>query len=125
MDSEDRCDEGAGPKGIGHSPQQYKEQTSRDSVQHEIRGVVPPGIETKELAIDHVRNPGHRMPVERVGSQKGPQYAAESQAAQHKRILINIIGIVEVHEAVEHSLAKNEINAQQEHAADEEILCSD
>ena len=69
-------------------------------MQHEVRNVVPPGVEAKPLAVEHVGDPASRMPIRKSDPHEGPQHAAEAQAATDKGILVDVVGIVELDEGV-------------------------
>ena len=52
------------------------------------------GIHPKKLAIQHVRNPGNWMPVERIGVRKSPLDVFPEQSALDHRVLRDVIRIV-------------------------------
>ena len=63
MDGKDRGHEGAGPKLVGHAPQNEKQRDRRSGVEQHIGEMMSPGIQSKELAIEHVRQRGQRIPL--------------------------------------------------------------
>ena len=57
-------------------------------------------IEAEPGAIEHVRNPGQRMPIRGVSSFEGPQNSGPAQAAVNVKVAKNVCRIVEGDEAV-------------------------
>ena len=80
MDGEDRGDEGAGPKLAGHSPQNEKQRDRRGGVEQHIGQMMPPGVQAEELAIEHVRQRGQRIPLAVGPVGEGPPDAVAGQA---------------------------------------------
>ena len=64
----------AGAAPAGHPAEQGKEQQRVAGVQEEAGQVVPGGLQAEELAVQHVGEPRHRMPVGRLPMQfpEGP-----------------------------------------------------
>lgn len=75
---------------------------------NDIRKMMAGRIETIKLAVDHVRNPGERMPVAGMDMDEGPADAARRKAATDLRILEDVIAVIKVDEFVAQRLAKNE-----------------
>ena len=63
MDGEHGRHEGAGPETAGHPPQDQEQQDRRGGVQQDVGQVVSAGVQAVELAVQHVGEPGQRMPV--------------------------------------------------------------
>ena len=53
-------------RGIGHSVRR---------VEDDVHQMMPAGVQAEELAVEHVRKPGERMPVARMKMGKGPDQA--------------------------------------------------
>ena len=78
MDGKHRCHEGAGPQGVGgpgrspdpfagmkarHPPQHHKQQQRIRGVEEHIGQVMVAGVQAPELTVQHVGEPGQRMPI--------------------------------------------------------------
>ena len=107
MDGEQGGHQGAGPQRGRQSPQREEQEDGRAGVQQDAGEVVPPGsllvgliAAMIDLAIEHVRKPGQRMPVGGGEMGKGPTCFAETEAAGDMGILIDILPVVEVDEPV-------------------------
>ena len=66
----------------------------------EIGDVVTGGVQPVELAIRGMREPRQRVPIAGVSACKSPFDRRPTQAAQDKRILIDVKLVVEVDELV-------------------------
>jgi hypothetical protein len=56
------------------------------------------GIQTIELAIQHVRNPGQRMPVRGIRVRKGPNHSRPREARLNMRICRDVCRVIEIDE---------------------------
>ena len=82
-----------------------------------VSQMMSPGLESVELAIQHVRDRGKRMPVGRVNMGEGPLDIARGETADYSWIIVNVRTIVVVHEVVVQRLAKrNPDNACEQNA---------
>ena len=54
--------------------------------------MVPPRIETKELVVHHMGEPGERMPISGLGGCKGPNYGLAGESRLH----VGIVGDVDI-----------------------------
>ena len=72
MDREHSGDERACPHRSRHFFQGKKKQDCGDTVQQHIDEVMPAGLEPEQLAIQHVRDGGERMPVLRMNVGERP-----------------------------------------------------
>ena len=68
--------------------------------------MMSPRLESVELAIQHVRDRGERVPVGRVNVDEGPLNIARTETVDYSWIGINVRTIVVVHELVAQRLAK-------------------
>ena len=98
----------AAPDATSHVAEQEEKQKSRDRVEQDIREMMTAGSQSKELAIEHVRNRGERMPVARVSVSERPRDAAQRQAACDDRIAVNVRFIIKIDEIVLERLPKHE-----------------
>lgn len=108
MNGKDCRNKGAPPKGAGHLPQNQEEQDRRRRVKQDIGEMVPAWIKSIELAVQHVRDPCHRMPVRRVKVRERPNDAFNRQAAGDLQVLQHVIDVIHVYEIVVKGLAENE-----------------
>ena len=107
MEGEERRDDRAAPCGSGDSlKKQEKKQGVRDMDQH-VHEQVPAGIQTKELAVQHMREPGERMPVGGVKRGEGPGNSVQRQAAGDHGIVPDVKRVIEIDELVTDDLAVN------------------
>ena len=63
-----------------------------------IHQVVSPSVEPKQLAIQHVRNPGKRMPVALVTGRERPGDGGPGQPALNGWVFINVGLVVAIDE---------------------------
>ena len=69
--------------------------------------VMPGWIQPKELAIQHVRNPGHRVPVTGMAGGKGPSERRPGQACLDVRIFCDIGLVIVIQECMIKSRRKD------------------
>lgn len=96
---EKRCDRRAAPLGARHSQQNEEQQHRIQRVQKHTSRMVSPHPPSENLAIDHVGEPGYRMPVARVARLKSPLQPAGSHAPIDMRISRNVNLVVNVDKA--------------------------
>src|SRR5438046_3004829 len=104
MDSEECGDKRARPEGTRRAPQKNEKQDRIGGVQQDIDEDVPAGVETEELDVDHMRDPGERMPVRRVHRGGGPGDVRDRQSAVDVIVLDHVVGIIEADEWVMEAL---------------------
>lgn len=117
MNREHGGHEGASPKKSGHPSQQKKKQNARQSMDQNIGEVMPAGAQPVELAIEHVAQPCHRMPVGRVDVREGPFYSGLSDAGRNMLVFVNVDVVVEVDETVVNCLTKRDPNQSRQRDA--------
>ena len=66
--------------------------------------MMPPGTDTEDLAIEHMRKPGERMPIAGGSGGEGPDDVAPTQALLDERVIRDIDAVVEADEIVSDSL---------------------
>ena len=76
MNGKDGRHDGAGPAAPRRLQQRQKEQHGNRRVDRGAGQMVPSGPELVELAIEHVRNPGQRMPVAGIAPVKARRIPA-------------------------------------------------
>ena len=77
-------------------------------MQKNIREMVTTGVETKQLAVDHVRERRERVPIVPMPSSKCVDDAVNTQSMSDVRIGINIFAVVVVDEVVTDGLRKHQ-----------------
>jgi len=76
-------------------------------VQQNAGQMMAAGMQSVQLAVQHVRQPRQRMPVERIILRERPDHSFERQAANDFRIFINVLLVIIVNKSVPQRLAKN------------------
>ena len=87
------------PRRFGHAVQNQEQEHRGGDVQQNAGQVMSPGSGCVDLAVQHVRQPGQRMPVARVKT-KRPDQASPSQAGLHQRIIRHILLIIILNKTV-------------------------
>ena len=118
MNREDRRHPGAGPERPGHPPQGQKQEDRRGGVQEHVGQMMAAGLQAIKLAVQHVREPGQRMPVAGVVRGERPGDSLAGQAPADVPVLVDVIVVVEVDEVVAGRLAEDGDHRQQQQAAD-------
>jgi hypothetical protein len=83
------------PERPRHRPEDNEEEQGVGGVQKEAHQVVPPCVQTEELDVGHVHEPGERVPVVDVGGGKGPDEAVYGQPLPDDRIVGDVVIVVE------------------------------
>ena len=58
------------------------------------------GVRAEQLAVEHVRKPGERMPVAGMNGGEGPAEAGQRQAAFDERVFGDVVRVVVTHKRV-------------------------
>ena len=95
MEREQGCDQGAAPEGAGHLAENQEEQEGGGKVESEVGEMMSGRLQSVELGIQHVREPGDRMPVGRVAGAESPVQAIEREAGLHPGIPGYVGGVVQ------------------------------
>ena len=104
MQPEEDGHQQARPQGGSHPPQGHEEHEHVDGVDEDAREVVAPGMLLKafraeDLAVEHVREPGQRMPVVVFQAREGPGDRVPSQALVDVFVVIDVAVVVKIDEA--------------------------
>src|SRR5580658_7432769 len=99
--------EGAPPKETRHSPQNQKKQDGRRRMEQDTGKMMSAGFQSIQLAIQHMRNPRHRMPVIGVKMSKGPDNPMNGQSLLDNGILIHVIIVIKIDESEIYRLAED------------------
>ena len=67
-------------------------------MEQHVRCVMPAGVHAVDLRVEHVRNPGQRMPVAGVESRERPGDILPAQPGLNVRVLPDIIRVIEMNE---------------------------
>ena len=118
MDRKHRCHKRTAPKKPCHPPQYEEEQYRRRHVEEDIGEMMPAGMQPIKLAVQHVRNPGQRMPVGGVDMGKCPDDPLERQTPGNFRVFIYVKVVVVVDKLVTQCLAENHPNNRRQKNAD-------
>src|SRR5262249_38853418 len=84
-----------------------KAKDDRDSVEQQIRKVVPGCLQSVQLAVQHVCDCRQRMPVFGMNMSECPSDVRDVNAARDSGVLIDVARIVVVNEIVPECLTKN------------------
>ena len=100
MQGEEGGHQRTSPKRAGHRVQHEEEQQNVGGVKEQVAQVVPAGLETEELAVEHVRHPGDGMPVRLLAMHilEGPLQARRGQSLLHDRVGRDVVGVVVIDE---------------------------
>ena len=120
MDGEDSGHQGTGPERRGHLPQGEEQEDGGGRMEQHAAQVMAPGGLLIDLPVEHVRQPGERMPVGGVEMAEGPDHVLPAQAAGDVRVAIDILVVVKVHEAVPDGPAEDRQDGHQEEATDQQ-----
>ena len=100
MERKKRGHERAAPRGPGHFFKEEKQEEHIGQVNIKIHQMVPARVEPEEFAIDHVRDPGERVPVGGMAFCKGPDDIFQREAGFYVRVIENVFIVVEIDEIV-------------------------
>jgi len=94
MPREQRGDECGRPQFAGQPQQQREQQRHVCRVKQGVDEVRPGGIQAEHAAVNHVREPGERMPV--AGGHRGesPFHAGPRHAVLHDGLVGNVKAVV-------------------------------
>ena len=98
MNGKERGHQRAAPDRSGHGAENYKDKNRVRSMEEHTRQVVPSRLQTEQLAIEHVRHPGERMPVGNRHCCEGPSNVAPGQTLVNARILPDVSAVIIVDE---------------------------
>ena len=120
MDRKHRRDKRAAPQEPRHPPQHEEKQDRCCRVEEDIGEVMAAGIQPVKLAVEHVGEPGQRMPVADVAISKRPLNSPPTQALADLGIVVHISRIIVVDKLVSQCLAENHPDGQGQTEADDQ-----
>ena len=100
MPGEDRGDECTAPEAARHGPEEQEKQSAVSAMKGHIYKMVWTGIYAKKLAIEHMGDPGHGMPICGMRVDETPHQAVGSNPALDGGILGNVLRIIVQDEVV-------------------------
>ena len=119
VQGEEGGDEGAAPEMTCHFFQGEKEQQSAGDVEKNIGEMGARRVQPIDLAVDHMRQPGQRVPVAHVIERKRPNEAFGRQALFDRGITRDIEWVVEVDEFEVLNLPVNQEGQDSQRNADQ------
>ena len=112
MEREQGGGQGARPLRPRHPPQQEKEQDGIGQMQEQAGEMMAGGIQSVELEIHHVRNPGQRVPVAGAEGRKSPNNSRPAHPLFDHAVGSDIIAIVQRHKVTIPDLSISRQNGQ-------------
>src|SRR5439155_4946791 len=115
MQGEKPGDERAAPKRAGHLLQKQEQEERVSSMKDQAGEVVPPRLKSEKLHVQHVGNPGERVPIGRVTALHSPRDAFPLDSAKHLRVFGDVLRIVVIDKlVVEHRPESGQRGGSQE-----------
>lgn len=108
MPCEDSGGEETHPAVRGETEEGDQDEDGVGHVEQDVGEVMAPGIETEHVGIDHVGDPGERVPVEVIVGEESPLEAGSGEAAIDVAVEEDVEIVVEVNEAVGGGAPENE-----------------
>ena len=121
MEGKEGGDEGAAPEGAGHSVEEQKEKERVGDVEAEAGEMMAGRAQAVELHIQHVGEPGQRVPVGRVAGGESPPEALECQPGLDMEVFRDVIGIVKGDEPAAENGPVGEQGDEAEQQAEKEL----
>jgi hypothetical protein len=90
-------------------------------VKKKVGQVMFTGVQTEKLAVEHMRKPGHRMPVSNIRKPKGPFNALARQTGLYVLVLIHIQAIIETYKVMMAHLPVNNSGSNNKKKADKNV----
>jgi hypothetical protein len=118
MDGEERGDESAGPKLAGQSPKEHKQGDRRGGVEQHVGEMMPPGLQSEELAIEHVREWRKRIPFAEWPLGECPADAFGGQARPDRWVIIDKPVVVVIEQLVTERLTVDKPDGDEQGGAD-------
>ena len=112
VDGEDRGHEGAHPQLPRQLPQDQQQQACRGGVQGDVGEMMPAGPQLIDLAVEHVRDPGQRMPVRAVEMREGPAHARPGKPCANRGIVVDVHIVINIHPVEGDRLAEDQEYAE-------------
>ena len=121
MQREERRDDRAPPSGSGDAFEEQEEEQAVRNMNERIDEQMPAGIETKELAIQHVRKPGQRVPVGGVKRGESPGNPGQREPARDDGIVPDVEVVIEVDELMTDHLPVNREGGNGQRCRDQQL----
>ena len=118
VDGEERRDERAPPGGAGHGGEDQEQERRVRRVQRRVDEVVRARVEPEELDVEHMREPGDRVPVGHLQRRERPADPSPGQATPHHGVVGHVPVVVEEEEVVTGHLGVEQQRAQEERGSD-------
>ena len=90
-----------------HPPQNQEKQDRRRRVEQDIGQMMAAGAQSVKLAVQHMGNPGQRMPVGGMDVGERPDDPLERQSPGDFRVIIHVIVVVVIDKVVPQRLPEN------------------
>src|SRR5690242_7388404 len=107
MNREQRRHESAPPQSAGHFPKNKKEKNNGESVKSDVAEMMSGGFQPVKLTIEHVRDPGERMPIGRVSLSERPTNPGQAYPTANLRIFVDVVVVIVIDEIVREGLPEN------------------
>ena len=107
MNGEDRRHPRAGPDCPSHALQRQEQENRRDGVEEHVGQMMAGGLQAIELAVEHVREPGQRVPVSGLEGSDCRDNPVFGQAPPNMLVFVDVVIVVEADEVVAAGLAKD------------------
>src|SRR4029077_8054114 len=96
MDRKNRGNKRTAPRCSCHFLRDEKKKDRSDRVQYDVSEMVPPSLQSKQLAIQHVRDRSKWMQIPAVRMGQGPENTARGYACNYFRIFENIFLVIQI-----------------------------
>ena len=100
MQGEEGSDGRAAPEGSRHTREDHEEKQRVRDVKQEVDLMVRARLRTEQLHVQHMREPGERVPVTDAGRSERPTCVIEAESREHTIVLDDVGPIVESDESV-------------------------
>ena len=116
-----RPDTASPARTAGCATQKPKNQHDIRTMEQRIHEQMPARVQAEQLTVDHVRDPGQRMPVRGVKTGERLRDTGQGQAAIYHRVFGDVIGIIEIDKLMTDHLPVNRQRRDAEPDDDEKI----
>src|ERR1019366_1273948 len=89
----------SGPDHARQASQQTEQQEAVGNVEEQIGNMVAGGPQTVELTIQHMRQPGQRMPITGIAAGERPPDAFHREAGLDAPVAADVVRVVKVDES--------------------------
>ena len=89
--------------------QQQEQEGGVGAMEGDVDHMRATGVEAENLTVEHVRDPGERVPVIGLAVHKRPFYAGPSEAGANGGVVVNVVVVVVSHEL---EMARGPINGE-------------